>query len=180
MLCAEARAAIASRSLVAVVDACSFHTPEVPRRMTSYTRNSVVTIGALVALVGAGIGYWAGSRDRTDAARCAGGASTMVRVELLFGLGRTGRPDVQPDEWLRFLTEEVTTRFPDGLTWAEARGQWRTSDGRIVAEPSRALWIWARRDPSLDARVEALRSGWTERHAQESVLRGEIDGCLSF
>jgi hypothetical protein len=104
----------------------------------------------------------------------------MVRVELLFGLGRVGLPDVQPDDWLRFLAEEVTPRFPDGLTWVEARGQWRTSDGRVVAEPSRALWIWARRDASLDARVEALRSAWKTRHAQESVLRGDLDGCLSF
>lgn len=148
--------------------------------MTSYTRNRAVTIGALVVLAGTGVGYWAGSRGGTGATTCAGTASAMVRVELLFGLGRTGQPDVPAEDWLAFLAEEVTPRFPDGLTWAEARGQWRTSDGRIVAEPSRALWIWARRDASLDARVEALRSSWKSRHAQESVLRGDIGGCLSF
>src|SRR5262245_66552116 len=55
-----------------------------------------------------------------------------VRTELYFGLsippGADGSPAgrVTDEEWQRFVDEEISPRFPDGLTIQEAGGQWRS------------------------------------------------------
>ena len=59
-----------------------------------------------------------------------------IRTELYFGLAVPPGPDGQPagqvseEDWQWFLDEEITPRFPEGLTILEAGGQWRsrTSD----------------------------------------------------
>jgi hypothetical protein len=40
-------------------------------------------------------------------------------------------------EWQIFLRDEVTRRFPEGLTASEAEGQWRTPAGSIDHEQSK-------------------------------------------
>ena len=61
-----------------------------------------------------------GNSERT----CAPGAAHM-RTTLYFGLAHPlGK--VSESQWQAFLREEVTPRFPDGLTVWQADGQWRT------------------------------------------------------
>ena len=49
---------------------------------------------------------------------------------------------VSEADWNRFLDEEVTPRFPDGLTVMSASGQWRdTERGNVVQEPSKVLVV---------------------------------------
>jgi hypothetical protein len=111
---------------------------------------------------------------------CREGAVTMQRIELVFGLARRGRPDVDDGEWQDFLSREVKPRFPDGLTVLRADGQWRTAGGDILREPSRLLLVWAPPAVDLGPRVEAVRAAWKQRHGQESVLRADDRQCVSF
>ena len=53
-----------------------------------------------------------------------------MRTTLSFGLARP-KGSVSELEWQMFLRDEVTARFPDGLTVWEANGQWRRSDSRL-------------------------------------------------
>ena len=79
---------------------------------------------------------------------CAAGETAMQRSTLYFGAAVPGSTDtVDAVEWQRFLDSSVTPRFPDGLTWLDARGQWRGKDGRVIGEPSR------RADPRRGCRV---------------------------
>ena len=65
-----------------------------------------------------------------------------MRTTLYFGLThRAGR--VSESQWQAFLREEVTPRFPDGLTVWQTDGQWRKSDGRI----GRSLGVYVRSGP---------------------------------
>jgi hypothetical protein len=110
---------------------------------------------------------------------CAAGAAAMTRVELFFGTARRGRAPVSERRWRHFVATEVVPRFPDGFTEIEARGHWRT-DRRPMSEHSHVLVIWLKPDPSVEERIEALRGAYRTRFAQESVLRAESRGCVSF
>lgn len=104
----------------------------------------------------------------------------MVRTELFFGLGRKGAPDVSDQEWRQFIDQEITPRFPDGLTILDARGQWRGEDGAVQREPSHVLILLHKRDDESDAKIEQIRRLYRERFAQDSVLRTDMMQVVSF
>jgi hypothetical protein len=111
---------------------------------------------------------------------CRGSARPMARLEMLFGTSRRHGPPVTDDEWASFLNSEVTPRFPDGLTVLRGPGQWRGRDGRLAKEQSNMLIIWHEPTSRADADIEAIRSAYKGRFAQESVVRVDSVSCVSF
>ena len=67
-------------------------------------------------------------------------ATAQVRTTLYFGLSKQ-KGSVSELEWQTFLRDEVTARFPNGLTTWEADGQWRGSDGTIGHERAKVLLL---------------------------------------
>ena len=114
------------------------------------------------------------------AVSCSGGARAYARLELLFGLGRKDGTEIGETDWRAFLDKEVTPRFPDGLTVLTGYGQWRNSAGAIAKEKSVVLVIWHQQEPGSDAKIEAIRSAYKSRFAQESVMRVDGLSCVSF
>ena len=105
----------------------------------------------------------------------------MLRTELSFGLSRRDGGVVSDDEWRAFLRDEVTPRFPDGLTVLDARGQWRAPDRKLVEEPARVVIVLY--DPSDQAagnRIEEIRRIYKSRFNQDSVMRADSVERLSF
>ena len=100
-------------------------------------------------------------------------AERYRRTELYFGLGRKNGGAVSEAEWAAFLEEEVTPRFPDGLTAIAASGQFRGAAGIIVKEPSRVLiLLYPKRErKKANAKIEEIRTAYLKRFEQESVLR---------
>jgi len=111
-------------------------------------------------------------------ARCAAPAHAMSRVELLFGAVFNDGSPITARQWQDFLDQEVTPRFPAGLTAYEAYGQWQRADGQIEKSPSRVLAIWYEGDQS--SRIEAIREAYKKRFAQTSVMRVDGADCVSF
>lgn len=99
-------------------------------------------------------------------------AQLFARTELYFGSERPG-PDVSRREFARFLDEEITPRFPDGLTLLSGRGQFREADGKIVEETSFVLILFAPYEDRAEssALVEEIRRLYVSEFNQESVLR---------
>ena len=95
------------------------------------------------------------------------------RTELYFGMGKRDGSEVTEDEWQRFLTEEVTPKFPDGLTIIEARGQYRTSAGMIIRERSRVLILLypKKQRREADKKIDDICDAYKRMFQQESVLR---------
>ena len=95
------------------------------------------------------------------------------RTELYFGMGKRDGSEVSEEEWQRFLNDEVTPRFPDGLTILDARGQYRTSAGVVIRERSRVLILLypkkQRRD--ADRKIDAICDAYKRMFQQESVLK---------
>ena len=96
-------------------------------------------------------------------------ASAQVRTTLYFGLSKQ-KGSVSELEWQMFLRDEVTTRFPDGLTVWEAEGQWRQSDGTIGHERSKVLLLVHPDTPAARSSVQAVIERYRKGFEQESVL----------
>ena len=60
-----------------------------------------------------------------DEAPCPEGSDRYAEYQLLLGRSTSDGGEVSEEEWLAFLADTVTPRFPDGLTVLDAAGQWR-------------------------------------------------------
>jgi hypothetical protein len=135
---------------------------------------------AFAAFGALGVVAYQAALPRPMGAACRANATAYARLELLFGLGRKDGGEIGEAEWRAFLDQEVTPRFPDGLTALGAYGQWRNSAGAIAKEKSVMLLVWHRPSADSEAKIEAIRSAYKARFAQESVLRADGLSCVSF
>jgi len=112
---------------------------------------------------------------------CAEGAFPLARLELYFGTQKPGGAPVTEAEWAAFLDEEVTPRFPDGLTVLTGNGQWRNSRGVVTKETSSVLVILYEPSGEKEAAIEDIRAAYKDRFDQESVMRVDAGmQCVSF
>jgi hypothetical protein len=112
------------------------------------------------------------------ALHCAGSEQAELEEHLYFGAQRPGGR-VSDAEWAAFLAEEVTPRFPAGLTAWPASGQWR-SGSLLVREPSWVLVLVHQATPELEREVLALMDAYKQRFQQETVLRVRTPACMSL
>jgi len=112
---------------------------------------------------------------------CAGESFPMARLELYFGTQKPGGAPVTGAEWGAFLNEEVTPRFPDGLTVLTGNGQWRNAAGVITKETSAVLVILYEPSAEKEVAIEDIRAAYKDRFEQESVMRVDAGTqCVSF
>lgn len=115
-----------------------------------------------------------------------------VDTRLYFGLGRiepgsdqaqAGHTEARVTEagWLDFLDQEVTPRFPDGLSVIDCYGQWQ---GKTMQHPerlrSKILVIDYPDTPANRARIDAIRTAWKKRTGDQSVLSVTQPAEVSF
>jgi len=100
------------------------------------------------------------------------GSLNFARTELFFG---TAKPDgvVSDQEFLAFLDQEITPRFPDGLTLLKGDGQFRGEDGTIIKEDSFVLILLYPVEDFRESsrRINTIRRLYRMEFQQESVLR---------
>ncbi len=100
----------------------------------------------------------------------------MLDIELMLGRGKGG--DAQ---WRAFLRDEVTPRFPDGLTVYETTGQWRDpARNLVVREKSRVLRIIVPADTPAQEKIAAIAAAYKTKFAQKSVGVVTRAACASF
>ncbi len=101
-------------------------------------------------------------------------------AELYFGRDIGDSPGVSDAEWRAFVDEEVTPRFPDGLTVIDAAGQWRGESGTVGREASKVLVVVLSGRPDDRARLDAVRDAYKRRFRQEAVMLVERRACVAF
>lgn len=111
---------------------------------------------------------------------CQQGETLQQSSTLYFGADRPDGGVVSDAEWSRFLADEVTPRFPDGLTWFDARGQWRSNNSAIVHEASRIIVLLHDAAPDKQKRLDAIAAAYKKQFAQESVLQERVAVCARF
>jgi hypothetical protein len=112
---------------------------------------------------------------------CRGGLKSQQVAELLFGRKVGDRIAVTEGKWVQFVDQEITPRFPDGLTVYNTQGQWRDQIRNvIVREPSKIVQIvLPGKDDDLD-RLNAIAEAYKTRFKQQSVGVILRAACVSF
>ena len=114
-----------------------------------------------------------------SAPACPSGRQAMTSELLYFGTA-TPQGVVTAEAWRDFVDEEVTPRFPDGLTTWPASGQWRPAGGAPVREASWVLDVVHAKDARSDAAIAEIVDDYKRRFHQDSVLRVSTAACVAF
>jgi hypothetical protein len=110
---------------------------------------------------------------------CSPAGRAFVRTSLYFGLSRPAGK-VADGEWNEFLRDEVTPRFPDGLTVWEADGQWRRPDASIGRERAKVLLLVHDGKAKANRALAEVVAAYKNRFQQESVLWESARVCAAF
>ena len=108
---------------------------------------------------------------------CAG-LAVYERQELdtlYFGTQNPEGGVVTDAEWQQFLADEITSRFPSGLTTWEASGQWRDAHNVIERERTHIVQIVHPSNAETEGRIAAIIAAYKKRFAQEAVLHVRSD-----
>lgn len=105
---------------------------------------------------------------------CGVHGKAMIRSTLFLG---TTKPQsarnpaaVSELQWQMFLRDEVTTRFPDGLTVMDGLGQWRGANGVVDQERSKILMLTHRDTQEARQAVQDIAAAYRRAFEQEAVL----------
>jgi len=134
-----------------------------------------VTVGMFGLVFGAGVlvgtvaTVTGKAQQRASDSLCGSTAAPQLRTTLYFGLARP-KGSVSELDWQLFLRDEVTARFPEGLTVWEAEGQWRGSDGVVGHERSKVLLLVHADTSAARSAVQALIARYMRAFDQQSVL----------
>lgn len=124
--------------------------------------------------------YASVQNTRQPSDRICSRGTTIAKTELLFGLSKADGSSVTEAEFQTFINQEVTPRFPDGLTLMNATGQFKTSKNVIIKEKTKLLLLLHQSDRKNHAEIEQIRKSYVQRFQQESVLRTDEQSCASF
>jgi hypothetical protein len=128
----------------------------------------------LVMVFGAGMLSGAALPTRADARspirepECGSASGAQLRTTLYFGLGRP-KGMVSELEWQLFVRDEVTPRFPSGLTVWDAEGQWQSQAG-VGHERTKVLLLVHPDTPAAQESVQTVIGRYRKAFEQESVL----------
>lgn len=112
---------------------------------------------------------------------CAPGQQAMLSAELLFGRKIGDRVGVSETDFRRFIDEDVTPRFPDGLTILDATGQYRDREhGRLIREPGKLVLIALPDEAGNRDKLTAIAEAYKRRFNQQSVGLILKPACASF
>jgi len=129
----------------------------------------VALVFALGLAAGGGLTTVVAQKRTAPPAECGGSSAAQVRTTLYFGSARP-KGSVSELEWQIFLRDEVTSRFPDGLTVWDAEGQWRGPQGAIEHERTKVLLIVHPDTAAARALVQAVIERYRTAFEQQSVL----------
>jgi hypothetical protein len=132
---------------------------------------------ALLAALGLLFAGAHASAQSQPAVTCAAPLKPALELDLYFGRDIEGGGEVSEAQWAEFVAEEVTPRFPDGLSVLNVAGQSRDSSNRTLREKTKLLVIVVFDAPAHQARVQAVVAAYNKRFGQHGVFRTEHAVC---
>jgi hypothetical protein len=97
-------------------------------------------------------------------------AAAWTRSELFFGQSMPGGALIPAADWQRFVDEQITPAFSDGLTIVDAGGQYKNRTGTVIKEPAKIVILVYRSSAEKDAAIRRLVDDYKRQFKQESVL----------
>jgi hypothetical protein len=127
--------------------------------------------------IGGGVTTAVGARQ-SAVEPCGSATAAQVRTTLYFGSARP-KGSVSELEWQLFVRDEITSRFPDGLTVWDAQGQWRAPQGAIEQERTKVLLLVHPDTAQARQSVQALIDRYRKMFDQQSVLWETARVCIA-
>lgn len=146
--------------------------------MSARTMVGVAAVFAVGLAAGGGITTAVAQRNAPAAVECGTATAAQVRTTLYFGSARP-KGSVSELEWQLFLRDEVTARFPEGLTVWEAEGQWRAPHGAIEHERTKVLLLVHPDTPAARQSVLSVIERYRKVFEQQSVLWETSRVCVA-
>ena len=122
----------------------------------------------------------AGCATAPPAPACPAGQDYLQTAQLFFGRNIGAQAGVSEADFRKFVDEELTPRFPGGLTVLDGGGQWRGKEDRLIREASKVVLIVLPRGRDANGKIEAVRAAYKTRFQQESVMVLTQGSCVSF
>ncbi|MGH7133147.1 MAG: DUF3574 domain-containing protein [Phycisphaerales bacterium] len=134
----------------------------------------------LVGLPACRSGENAAGSTPTPALALAAAPESRVTI-VFFGMASADGTGVSEQQWLAFVTEAVTPRFPDGLTVLEGAGQYLSpSDHKFVTEHSKLVLLVHDGSAASMAKIDAIAAEYQRRFKQEAVLRATMGAKVAM
>lgn len=121
-----------------------------------------------------------GACATSETPACPAGQERMRTAQLFFGRSIGDQPGVTEQAFGRFVDEELTPRFPDGLTIMDGGGQWRGAENALIREASKIVLIVLPKQGDAERRIDAVRRIYKAQFKQDSVLLITQPSCVSF
>lgn len=112
------------------------------------------------------------------AAACPVGQSSLRTAQLFFGRGDP-KPPINEAAFRKFVYDELTPRFPDGLTILAGGGQWKGADERLIRNAAKVVLIVLPQRGDVAPKIEAVRAAYKLKFHQDSVLLVASPTCVA-
>jgi hypothetical protein len=111
---------------------------------------------------------------------CPVGQEPMRTAQLFFGQNIGDKPGVTEADFRKFIDQELTPRFPSGLTVLDGGGQWQGDENRMIREASKVVVLVLPNGPEAGKKLNDVRKAYKARFKQESVLLITQAACVDF
>ena len=103
-----------------------------------------------------------------------------VRTAQLF-LGRKAADwPVTEIELRRFVDQEITPRFPDGVTVLAGGGQWSGPQDQLMRDAAKVVMIILPAKGDILTKIDAVRAAYQTQFRQDSVLILTQPACVAL
>jgi hypothetical protein len=148
--------------------------------LEEFVRTVAAWVGAGALVFGIVIGETVHTATaQAAAAQTCGSAVPQLRTTLYFG-GARPKGSVSELEWQIFLRDEVTSRFPNGMTVWDAEGQWRGAEGKLGHERTKVLLLVHPDTEQARRAIRAVIDTYRKAFEQESVLWETSQVCAAL
>ncbi len=110
---------------------------------------------------------------------CLAGQEHLRTAQLFLGRKAADWPVTEP-ELRRFVDQEITPRFPDGVTVLDGGGQWSGPQDQMMRDAAKVVMIILPAKGDILAKIDAVRAAYQTQFKQETVLQVTQPACVAF
>ena len=109
---------------------------------------------------------------------CPAGQERLRTAQLFFGHKAPDQPRVPDRAFRKFVDEELTTRFHDGLTVLDGGRQWKGEPDQLIRDSAKVVLIVLPKAGDSQPQLDAVLSAYKVRFKQDPVLRVTQPACV--
>jgi hypothetical protein len=115
-----------------------------------------------------------------SAPACPVGQISQQTAQLYFGGAFGPSSKVSDAQFRKYVDEELTPRFPDGLTVLDGGRQWKGEENRAIREAAKVVLIVLPKALGVQMRINAARSAYRNRFHQDALVEVLPPACVAL